>query len=135
MHDVIIAYFNDRKHPGGFLEAVITNNLTEAVRRADTWNQVSLPNYIHWLWNCAPSKMWGNEQRFNDHIRGSEIKPLRDAWPGDRIVIPADELVYGTPESYGRVVSRDEECLWVVADDDPEQGEFPLSYEGHIMVG
>lgn len=46
--------------PGEFLQAVLRNDLREAVGRADPGNLVALPAYIGFLYNEAPGGCWGS---------------------------------------------------------------------------
>jgi hypothetical protein len=49
--------------PGGhFLNAVVSNNLKEAVARADTLNTKALPEYVRYFYNHAPAECWGSEE-------------------------------------------------------------------------
>lgn len=54
--------------PGGFLRAVICNDLREATARADRFNRRKLFEYVEWLYNEAPSACWGSETRYNNWI-------------------------------------------------------------------
>lgn len=49
--------------PGDFLQAVISNDLTEAVARADSENVRLLPAYVGFLYNQAPGGCWGSRDR------------------------------------------------------------------------
>jgi hypothetical protein len=49
--------------PGGFLTAVLTNDLKEACGRADSTNIAALPNYVQFLFNYAPSGCWGSREK------------------------------------------------------------------------
>lgn len=49
-------------YPGGFLTAVIENNLKEAVGRADDENVRNLPAYVAYFYNEAPAGCWGSEE-------------------------------------------------------------------------
>jgi len=46
--------------PGGFLSAVICNDLQAAVARADDENINLLPVYCAYFYNHAPSPCWGS---------------------------------------------------------------------------
>jgi hypothetical protein len=46
--------------PGSFLMAVLENNLSEAVGRADDENLANLPAYVGYLYNEAPAPCWGS---------------------------------------------------------------------------
>ena len=48
--------------PGGFCAAVISNDLTEAVNRADDENLAALPEIVRWLYNKAPCGCWGSPE-------------------------------------------------------------------------
>jgi hypothetical protein len=49
--------------PGGFLMAVLCNNLKEAVCQADDTNINLLPAYISFFYNDAPSQCWGSPEK------------------------------------------------------------------------
>ena len=53
------AYIDEGVPVGRFLQAVIGNNLKDAVSRADDTNINLLPAYIVYLYNEAPSLCWG----------------------------------------------------------------------------
>jgi len=48
---------------GDFLTAVLENNLSEAVGRADDENASNLAAYIGYLYNEAPSQCWGSPEK------------------------------------------------------------------------
>lgn len=45
--------------PGGFLQAVLANNLKEAYATADEGNTRNLYGIVSWLYNNAPRGCWG----------------------------------------------------------------------------
>lgn len=53
-------YFEDRIRPGSFLCAVLTNNLSDAVKKGDMESLVSLISIVRWLQNFAPEESWGS---------------------------------------------------------------------------
>ena len=53
-------YIEDGIPPGDFLTAVISNDLAEAVGRADDENIRNLPAYVGYLYNKAPTSCWGS---------------------------------------------------------------------------
>ncbi len=60
----------DRGVPtGGFLRAVLGNDLQEAVARADENNIVALPAIVGWLSCNAPSACWGSPKLVADWLR------------------------------------------------------------------
>jgi hypothetical protein len=64
MHDGLTHYILTGRRPGSFLEAVISNDLREAVSRADSPNQQALAKYIIFLYNYAPIGSWGSPEAF-----------------------------------------------------------------------
>jgi hypothetical protein len=61
MQGGIIRYYENGIPPGDFLSAVIDNDLSEAVARADDENVHLLKAYVMWFYNQAPSGSWGRE--------------------------------------------------------------------------
>jgi hypothetical protein len=54
-------YIRDGVVPGGFLTAIITNNLKDAVQYADDENVGNIPAYVDYFYNVAPARCWGSE--------------------------------------------------------------------------
>lgn len=52
--------------PGDFLCAVIQNDLSEAVGRADDENLKNLPAYVAYFYNEVPSNCWGSKERMQE---------------------------------------------------------------------
>ncbi len=48
--------------PGSFGMAVLKNDLTEAVGRADRQNRNSLPRIVEYCYNELPNRCWGSEK-------------------------------------------------------------------------
>ncbi len=76
----IAAYINLGQPPGHFLGAVLTNDLKEAVTRADEGNLATLPAIVGYLYNKAPAHCWGSEDRVKAWldwftVHRSEIAP------------------------------------------------------------
>lgn len=49
--------------PGGFLTAVLSNDLRGACARADDINRHELFAIVSWLYNNAPTPCWGSPER------------------------------------------------------------------------
>ncbi len=49
--------------PGDFLQAVICNDLKEALGRADDENMKNLPAYVAFFYNETPSLCWGSPKK------------------------------------------------------------------------
>jgi len=61
-------YIEGHIKPGGFLSAVLKNDLCGAINHADDENIQNLPAYIGFLYNQAPSLCWGSEKKFKDWL-------------------------------------------------------------------
>jgi hypothetical protein len=57
-------YIRDRVPTGGFLEAVLSNDLREACARADENNERVLPELVAYLYNEAPRNCWGSRELY-----------------------------------------------------------------------
>ena len=68
MHDGVIRYIVNHIAPGDFLEAVISNDLREAVARADSENREALVHWVIWFYNHAPSACWGSTKRLKQWL-------------------------------------------------------------------
>jgi len=55
-------YVYHRIPTGGFLYAVLTNDLFEAVGRADDCNLACLPEICSYIYNEVPSTCWGSPE-------------------------------------------------------------------------
>ena len=64
----ITRYVEQGIPPGHFLSAVISNDLSEAVSRADEENIKNLPAYIGYLYNEVPSSCWGSPEKMKAWI-------------------------------------------------------------------
>lgn len=68
MMSAIQRYIQQGIPPGNFLTAVITNDLAEAVGRADDENIGQLPAYVAYLYNEAPAECWGSSEKMQHWI-------------------------------------------------------------------
>lgn len=53
-------YVNEHIQPGGFLYAVLTNDLFGAISRADTANGAAIRDICLYIYNELPSDCWGS---------------------------------------------------------------------------
>lgn len=60
MHAAIRCHVIDRQPVGDFLTAVLSNDLKEAVKRADHLNLTALVPWVDLLYNYCPSNCWGS---------------------------------------------------------------------------
>lgn len=63
MRDVMQRYIENRLEPGGFLRAVLENDLVGSVMRADEINLERMYDYCLFLYNEAPSICWGSPEK------------------------------------------------------------------------
>jgi hypothetical protein len=56
-------YIEHGHETGGFLYAVLSNDLKMAVRQADDHNRTQLHNYVTFLYRHAPLQCWGSPER------------------------------------------------------------------------
>lgn len=75
--ETLRAYIDRGRRPGGFMEAVLSNNLSEAVARADERHMIAIPAIVFFLYNEAPSGCWGTPERVRDwmHSGGLDGRP------------------------------------------------------------
>ena len=55
-------YVKDKIPTGGFLEAVLSNDLVGAVGRADSINIQRIPEIVKYIYNNLPSNCWGDSE-------------------------------------------------------------------------
>jgi len=55
-------YVKHKIPTGGFLEAVLSNDLVGAVSRADSINSQRIPEIVKYIYNNLPSNCWGNNE-------------------------------------------------------------------------
>jgi hypothetical protein len=65
-------YIEKRIQPGGFLTAVLSNDLLGACERADDDNLRILPAYMGYLYNEAPGGCWGSPDTVKEWLAGPE---------------------------------------------------------------
>ncbi len=85
--DAILLAINNHvligQHCGHFVTAVLSNDLIEAVNRADDECQKCLRSIVRYLYNRCPSGCWGSkkkmeEWRKNGGIEGKEVGDIGD---------------------------------------------------------
>jgi hypothetical protein len=60
LHNGLVAYIADRQKPGGFLMAVLSNDLTGAMNRADLVCRLALNTLVIFLCNYVTATCWGS---------------------------------------------------------------------------
>lgn len=69
MQEGIDRWVNHGILPGDFLTAVLTNNLFEAVARADEENLHNLPAYVGYFYNEVPGSCWGSIEKVKSWMK------------------------------------------------------------------
>ena len=69
----LVRYVMGGSAVGGFLQAVISNDLKGAVNRADSGNLPLIPVVVCWLYNKAPSNCWGSVEAYDEWRNGSGL--------------------------------------------------------------
>ena len=64
-------YTKDRIPPGGFLKAVLENDLMGAIGSADHINRQRLHEICKYVYNELPSGIWGSKDIVKSHLQGS----------------------------------------------------------------
>ena len=70
--EAIDRYVQQHLLPGGFLEAVLSNNLMDAVCRADSENLEALVEICKYIYNEIPSKCHGSPEKVKAWVDQSE---------------------------------------------------------------
>lgn len=68
MRDGIKLYIEKGIEPGGFLRAVLENDLKNAVGRADDINRNHLVSIVAWFYNYAPAGCFGSVENYNSWV-------------------------------------------------------------------
>ena len=63
------AYIDAGRPTGGFLEAMLSNDLSRAVGNADSNNLNAIAAIVCWLYNEAPSDCWGSPERVGQWLK------------------------------------------------------------------
>lgn len=58
-------YIENRVRPGGFLSAIICNDLKKAVMFANDINIKNIPAFVEYFYNNAPTNYWGSDLKMN----------------------------------------------------------------------
>ena len=62
-------YRDEHLPTGGFLQAVLSNDLAEAVNMADKDNSKALTLIVKWAYNHLPGSSWGSPSEYQDWIK------------------------------------------------------------------
>lgn len=70
--DSLAAYVSRHLPPGAFLAAVLSNDLREAVLRADPRSMAAMKQIVNWVVWEVPSGAWGSREKVAAWIRMGE---------------------------------------------------------------
>lgn len=79
LHSGLIEYLTRRRPTGGFLQAVLSNDLKGAANRADLENRHFLFEIVFFLFNHAPAGAWGSVQLVKEWLSSKEPNPNWEA--------------------------------------------------------
>ena len=68
-------YVSERIPTGHFLQAVLSNNLREALGRADSENIIALFDIVKYCYNEIPSNCWGSPEAVKAWLEKVKEKP------------------------------------------------------------
>jgi hypothetical protein len=68
--DAIKRYVDSRLPPGGFVTAVLANDLRESLVRADHINRHYIREIVTYCWNEIPASCWGSYEKVDMWLRG-----------------------------------------------------------------
>jgi len=68
MHDGFVRYiaYGNRMSHGGFMSALMSNDLMRAFNRADDMNARSMQDWVKFLFNYAPASCYGSQEKFSE---------------------------------------------------------------------
>ena len=70
-------YVEKHIQPGGFLTAVLENDLTAAVATADLHNIEIIPTYVSYIYNELPMKCWGSKEKVKEWLNNLNNKEAK----------------------------------------------------------
>ncbi len=65
----IDAYVEDRRPTGGFLRAVLENDLVTAIGRADSGAIQNIRSIVNYIYNEIPGSCWGDKIKVKKWLR------------------------------------------------------------------
>ncbi len=69
--DSLVRYVNQRIPEGGFMTAVLENNLCQAFNRADLHNREYLFLIVSYVYMYVPSAAWGGPEEVQGWLKGN----------------------------------------------------------------
>lgn len=81
IEEALQRYIDHALNPGGFLSAILRNNLSLAVFTASRDMRGRIGDIVFWLWENAPHACWGSEEsieRWTEQNREELKNPLEN---------------------------------------------------------
>ncbi len=75
IEDGLRRYVQDHCPTGDFLYAVLSNDLMEAMGRADENNRVALFEICTYIWNYLPGACWGSKEKVDRWLSERDTGP------------------------------------------------------------
>lgn len=75
--ETIDAYIESGRPTGGFIDAVLRNDLKEAIGRGDNEAIDNLPHIVSYLYNKAPAGCWGNEGLVEEWYKEKRLNRIK----------------------------------------------------------
>ncbi len=85
MLQALMRYVQTGGYLGDFLTAVVENNLSEAVSRADEENRENLYDIVRLLYNYCPSSCWGSKEKRTEWQNHGGLQGLREEAQGEQV--------------------------------------------------
>ncbi len=72
IENALESYVSERYHPGGFLVAVLSNDLVRSCELADHINRLCLFEIVSYIYNNIPSACWGDKDTVESWLSGKD---------------------------------------------------------------
>lgn len=72
-------YIEEGRHPGGFLTAVVQNDLFSAFAKSDEINARRMRDILYFFWNEAPGECFGGKDKMDEWIKKKAEEKARNS--------------------------------------------------------
>jgi len=83
MRDGVVDYLDYGLEPGGFLRAVLENDLVGAFGKADRTNTEAMGDWATFLYNDMPHEAWGSPEKVEAWIEKRRLERVAKEVKGD----------------------------------------------------
>jgi hypothetical protein len=74
--ETLTAYVETGRPTGDFIAACLSNDLVDAIGRADENSLAHIADIVSWIYNIAPSACWGSRETVRDWMKQSGMKGM-----------------------------------------------------------